>query len=49
MLTINEQERLAYITGDTEKAKLLAELEDTERRCEGAEDELADLRDKCDL
>ena len=28
MMTINEQERLAYVTGDTEKAALLARLDD---------------------
>ena len=27
MMTINEQERLAYVTGDTEKAALLARLD----------------------
>ena len=28
MLTIEEQERLAYVTGDTDKAALLARLDD---------------------
>ena len=27
MMTINEQERLAYVTGDTEKAALLVRLD----------------------
>ena len=30
-LTIEEQERLAYVTGDTERAALLARLDDMHR------------------
>jgi hypothetical protein len=31
MLTVEEQERLAYVTGDTDKAALLARLDDMHR------------------
>ena len=36
-LTIAERERRAYIEGRVEEAKVLAELEDTQRRIDGCE------------
>ena len=42
--TLSEQEREAYVTGNTDKAKLLRDLEDAEhaKRCI----QLNDLREK---
>ena len=33
-LTISERERLAYITGDTMTASMLADIDDLDRECE---------------
>ena len=45
MLTIDEQERRAYISGDTREAALLARIEDLE--ADGTENEMA-LQDDLD-
>ena len=37
VMTIAERERLAYLSGDTELAATLAELEDTQEALENAE------------
>lgn len=41
-LTIEEQERAAYMAGDTRAAVLLGELEDTERERDALTEELED-------
>lgn len=43
--TLEEQERHAYIAGDTDKAQLLARLADAEERADAAEAKVIDLEE----
>lgn len=45
MKTINEQETLAYLSGDTDKADLLAQIAELEAQVETLEEQLSDAQD----
>ena len=45
MKTIDEQETLAYLSGDTNKADLLAQIAELEEQLEMLEEQLSDAQD----